>query len=175
MSKLLRLFLMLFLVFPPQTVHAWSEGGHHLIAAIAFSLLTDQEQDELLAVLKQHPRFAEDFVPPDKLANDEERTRWIVGRAGYWPDVARKQPKYHRATWHYELGPTIVLGSPDGIAVPYNAFDERAVTSKFSSRKPCISASALRNLRHSCDSLSDRIKQASTISGCRNVGSLQPV
>jgi hypothetical protein len=118
MSKLLRLFLVIFLVFPPQTVHAWSEGGHHLIAAIAFSLLSDQERSELLAVLKQHPRFAEDFVAPEKLANDEERTRWLVGRAGYWPDVARKQPKYHRSTWHYELGPTIVLGNPDEIVVP---------------------------------------------------------
>jgi hypothetical protein len=118
MSKLLRLILLIFLVFPPQTVHAWSEGGHHLIAAIAFSLLTDQEQTELLTVLKQHPRFAEDFVPPEKIANDEERTRWLVGRAGYWPDVARRQPKYHRSTWHYELGPTIVLGNPVGIVVP---------------------------------------------------------
>ena len=110
--------ILAILILLPGRSHAWSEGGHHLIAAIAFSLLTDQEQDELLAVLKQHPRFAEDFVPPEKLANDEERTRWLVGRAGYWPDVARKQPKYHRSTWHYELGPTIVLGNPDGIAVP---------------------------------------------------------
>jgi hypothetical protein len=118
MSKLLRLILVVLLLCPPQAVHAWSEGGHHLIAAIAFSLLTDQERTELLSVLKNHPRFAEDFVPPEKLANDEERTRWLVGRAGYWPDVARKQPKYHRSTWHYELGPTIVLGTPDGIVVP---------------------------------------------------------
>jgi hypothetical protein len=118
MSKLLRLYLVLFLVFSMQTVHAWSEGGHHLIAAIALSFLTDQERSELLDLLKQHPRFAEDFVPPEKLANDEERTRWLVGRAGYWPDVARTQPKYHRSTWHYERGPTIVLGKPDGIAVP---------------------------------------------------------
>jgi hypothetical protein len=118
MSKLVRLVLMFFLVFPPQIVHGWSEGGHHLIAAIAFSLLSDQERSELLAQLKQHPRFAEDFVPPENLANDEEQTRWLVGRAGYWPDVARRQPTYHRSTWHYELGPTIVLGNPDGIAVP---------------------------------------------------------
>jgi len=118
MSKLLRLILVVLLLCPPQAVHAWSEGGHHLIAAIAFSLLTDQERSELLAVLKQHPRFAEDFVPPEKFANDEERTRWLVARSGYWPDVARKQPKYHRSTSHYELGPTIVLGNPDGIVVP---------------------------------------------------------
>ena len=110
--------LIALLILLPGRSHAWSEGGHHLIAAIAFGLLTDQEQVELLAVLKQHPRFAEDFVPPEKLANDEERTRWLVGRAGYWPDVARRQPKYHRSTWHYELGPTIVLGDADRIEVP---------------------------------------------------------
>lgn len=118
MRKSTAVILILLLIVHPGACFAWSEGGHHLIAAIAFSLMTDQERAELLDVLKKHPRFAEDFVPPEKLANDEERTLWLVGRAGYWPDVARKQPKYHRSTWHYELGPTIVLGKPDGIAVP---------------------------------------------------------
>ena len=118
MRKSTAVILILLLIVPPRACFAWSEGGHHLIAAIAFSLLTNQEQAELLDVLKQHPRYAEDFVPPEKLANEEERTRWLVGRAGYWPDIARKQPKYHRSTWHYELGPTIVLGNADGIEVP---------------------------------------------------------
>jgi hypothetical protein len=118
MRKSTAVILILLLIVHPGACFAWSEGGHHLIAAIAFSLLTDQERSELLAVLKQHPRFAEDFVPPEKLANDEEQTRWLVGRAGYWPDVARKQLKYHRSTWHFELGATIVLGKSDGIAVP---------------------------------------------------------
>ena len=117
--KIIIYFFVLFVAcFPPRLAFAWSEGGNHLIAAIAFSLLTDQERAELLDVLKNHPRFAEDFVPPEKLANDEERTRWLVGRAGYWHDVARRQPIYHRSTWHYELGPTIVLGKSDGITVP---------------------------------------------------------
>jgi hypothetical protein len=118
MRKSTAVILILLLIVHPGACFAWSEGGHHLIAAIAFSLLTDQERSELLDVLKKHPRFAEDFVPPEKLANDEERTRWLVGRAGYWPDVARKQPKYHRSTWHYELGPTIVLGQADTLEVP---------------------------------------------------------
>jgi hypothetical protein len=118
MRKAASLIMILFLVLPPRTCFAWSEGGHHLIAVIAFSLLAEHERAELIAVLKQHPRFAEDFVPPESLPNEEERTRWLVGRAGYWPDVARRQPKYHRSTWHYELGPTIVLGNADGIEVP---------------------------------------------------------
>jgi hypothetical protein len=57
-----------------------------LIAAVAFSLLTDKEKNESLDVLKKHPRYAEDFVPPEKLPNDEERTRWLLGRSGYWPE-----------------------------------------------------------------------------------------
>jgi hypothetical protein len=118
MRKAASLILILLFVLPPRTCFAWSEGGHHLIAVIAFSLLTEQERAELLTVLKQHPRFAEDFIPPEKLPNEEEQIRWLVGRSGYWPDVARKQPKYHRSTWHYELGPTIVLGNSDGIEVP---------------------------------------------------------
>ncbi len=84
----------------------------------SLSLLTDKEKNELLDVLKQHPRFDQDFVPPDKLPNEEERTRWLVGRSGYWPDVARKQPQYHRSTWHYELGPSLIIGSKDKLSVP---------------------------------------------------------
>jgi len=79
----------------PSPAFSWSEGGHHLIAAVALSLLTEKEQAEPISVLQKHPRYAEDFVPPEKLPNDEERTRWIVGRSGYWPDVARRQPIYH--------------------------------------------------------------------------------
>ena len=118
MRKTASLILILFLVLPPRTCFAWSEGGHHLIAVIAFSLLAEHEREELIAVLKQHPRFAEDFVPPESLPNEEERTRWLVGRAGYWPDVARRQSNYNRSTWHYELGPTIVLGQADTLEVP---------------------------------------------------------
>lgn len=117
MNKITTLVLVVLLLLP-SPVFAWSEGGHHLIAAVAFSLLTEKERSELLAVLKEHPRFAEDFVPPEKLPNEEERIRWIVGRSGYWPDVARKQPLYHRSTWHYELGPSLILGEQGKLAVP---------------------------------------------------------
>ena len=83
MSKVIHrfiVFVLVLLIALPTKLLAWSEGGHHLIAAVAFSLLTDKEKNELLDVLTQHPRFDQDFVPPDKLPNDEERTRWLVGR-----------------------------------------------------------------------------------------------
>jgi hypothetical protein len=95
LNRLIASALILVFLLPSQLCHAWSEGGHHLIAAVAFSLLTEKEQAELISVLQKRPRYAEDFVPPEKLPNEEEHTRWLVGRSGYWPDVARRQPIYH--------------------------------------------------------------------------------
>ena len=71
-----------------------------------------------IAILEKHPRFAHDFAPPEKLPNDAEKLRRRIGRAGYWPDVARSQPKYHRSTWHYELGPALVIGDKEAMKVP---------------------------------------------------------
>jgi hypothetical protein len=118
LNRLTASALIVIFLLPSQLCHAWSEGGHHLIAAVALSLLTEKEQAELISVLQMHPRYAEDFVPPEKLPNEEEKIRWIVGRSGYWPDVARKQPKYHRSTWHYELGPSLVIGDRTKLLVP---------------------------------------------------------
>ena len=111
MKHIFCLTLSLVLIFPPQTVCAWSEGGHTIIAMMAFDLLEKEEQAKLIAILQQHPRFAEDFSPPKNLANEHEIMRWHFGRAGYWPDVARIQPKYSRPTWHYDPGPTLVIGN----------------------------------------------------------------
>jgi hypothetical protein len=116
-TRIIAIICIIVVAFP-LPAGAWSEGGHHLIAAVAFSLLSDKEKSELLEVLKEHPRFAEDFVSPEKLPNEEEETRWLVGRSGYWPDVARSQPQYNRSTWHYELGPSLIIGSKDKLAVP---------------------------------------------------------
>lgn len=95
--------------------HAWSESGHHLVALLAFDELTPNEQQKLLAILAAHPRFVEDFTPPEKIQNVD---RFRVGTAGYWPDIARSQPKYNRPTWHYQLGATMTLGDPSQLQVP---------------------------------------------------------
>ncbi len=118
MKKLTCLFLILILAIPPLPAYAWSEGGHHLIALMAFDLLNKNEQSKLVSILEKHPRFVEDFAPPEKLPNDEEKLRWRIGRAGYWPDVARSQPKYNRPTWHYELGPALIIGDKANMKVP---------------------------------------------------------
>ena len=91
-------------------VLAWSECGHHIIAVMAFDQLPPERKAELLRILKEHPRFAEDFKVPEKVKNADH---WLIGRAGYWPDVVRNGTgkPYHRSTWHYQLGATDVIGS----------------------------------------------------------------
>ena len=115
MKKLLCLMLSLLLILPPLPAQAWSEGGHHLISVLAFRQLPKDKQDELIRILKAHPRFEQDFKLPSKVRNADE---WLIGRAGYWPDVARSQPQYNRPNWHYQLGPVLTVGSVEPPAVP---------------------------------------------------------
>lgn len=105
---------MLFLLLG-QTGNAWWECGHHIIALLAYEQLSPPEQKELYRLLKSHPRFELDFVPPLKTSNV---MRWQIGHAGYWPDVARKVEKYHRSSWHYQLGSTLDIGNVNSPSDP---------------------------------------------------------
>ncbi len=114
---IIRRFLVavLFVALLPRCVAAWSESGHHLIALLAFDDLTPEEQGRLLEILAAHPRYVEDFTPPEKIRNAD---RFRAGTAGYWPDIARSQPTYNRPSWHYQLGATLTLGDPSQLQVP---------------------------------------------------------
>jgi len=74
------------------------------------------EQKQLQELLRQHPRFAEDFAAPENAKASEQLAHWYIGRAGYWPDVARSQPDFNRPTWHYQPGSSLTIG--DAVNVP---------------------------------------------------------
>src|SRR5262245_4093128 len=89
---------------------AWHDGGHQIVASIAFKRLTTQEQTKIANLLKNHPRFDDDFKPqmPSAIAaaNKATQNEWIFMRAAIWPDVARKLPDpikddFHRPEWHF--------------------------------------------------------------------------
>lgn len=103
--------------FMPVTsaAHAWSECGHHIITLLAYDQLNESDKATLLEILKEHPRYTEDFEPSPKI---DDVKRWRIGRIGYWPDVARSQPKYNRPTWHYQLGANLVVGDESKVNVP---------------------------------------------------------
>lgn len=88
---------------------AWWDGGHKIVASIAFRRLTNAEQERIVAILRHHPRFKTDFLEaaPAETANDADlRREWFFQQAAVWPDLARNFERadleaYHRPTWHY--------------------------------------------------------------------------
>ena len=118
MKNIIVFFVSLIALIQPLPAFAWSECGHAIITLLAYDMLGPEEKGKLVEILKHHPQFADDFTPPKGLPNEEENLRWQIGRIGYWPDVARRQPKYHRSTWHYELGPSLVIGDVSKQIVP---------------------------------------------------------
>jgi hypothetical protein len=118
MRKIVCAALVVVLLTPAGYARAWSEGGHHLIALMAYKLLSKEEQTKLRAILEKHPRFEQDFAAPKQLSDAEEIANWRIGRAGYWPDIARRQPVYNRPKWHYELGQALIVGDAMKLSVP---------------------------------------------------------
>jgi hypothetical protein len=109
-------FLLAFAaILQPTPIYAWSEAGRFLIALMAFDQLGKKDQQKVIETLKHHPRFIEDFTPPSK---ESDPQRWQIGHMGYWADQARKQPKYNRPNWHYEIGSSITIGDKSKMRIP---------------------------------------------------------
>lgn len=86
---------------------AWSQAGHKIAASIAYRLVTPERRKEIADLLRQHPRYNEDFaakMPKD--LPEESVDEWLWQQASYWPDLCRGFPDdlkaiYHHGTWHY--------------------------------------------------------------------------
>jgi hypothetical protein len=101
LARLLALSLLLALGWARPSA-AWTKAGHMEIAAFAYDALPAPTRAELVALLRKHPRFQQDFVAqlPAQLSPEEE-ARWIFLWAAVWPDLARAQPEFDRSNWHY--------------------------------------------------------------------------
>lgn len=89
---------------------AWWDFSHNLTGEIAFAQLTPATRASLATILQAHPRLQADFMDamPAAIRSSDADTRlsWLLGRAAYWPDLARDFPepdrsRYNRPTWHY--------------------------------------------------------------------------
>ena len=89
---------------------AWHDVAHRYTAELAFASISAATQREVTAVLREHPRYQEDFaayMPAEIAAGSEyEQGEWLLEQASIWPDLARDFPddersKYNRSTWHY--------------------------------------------------------------------------
>ena len=93
-----------------QIAGAWNARGHMLVSLVAWEQLQPEVRDEVVAILKKHARFKQDFL--DKMPNviksqpQAVQDKWIFIHASTWPDIARRfkgntRKRYHHGTWHY--------------------------------------------------------------------------
>ncbi len=93
---------------------AWSEAGHKIVGSIAFRQLTPEQQAKVVAILKNHPRWQEDFASkmPAELTTDAEKNEWIFQQAAVWPDLVKSlrgdASKFNHPAWHYIDLPTFL-------------------------------------------------------------------
>ncbi len=108
-QSLLSLLLVLMIAFSAPAL-AWDAVGHRVSAMVAVEFLEPGVREGLVAVLRGHPRFQEDFLDavPGFIdtADQVEFETWLLGQAAFWPDIARGLPRgererYHRGNWHY--------------------------------------------------------------------------
>ena len=103
-----RLLFALSLIAICSTAYAWSEAGHKIVGSIAFRQLSPEKQAKIVAILKNHPRWKEDFESkmPAELTTEEDQNEWIFQQAAIWPDLARSfqgetRKEFTHSSWHY--------------------------------------------------------------------------
>src|SRR5471030_2863363 len=84
--------------------YGWGPAGHKIVASIAFRRLTVEEQQIIVDLLRQHPRFSEDFQ--DRMPSGVDENEWIFQQAAIWPDLAKGLPagpkqQFSRPAWHF--------------------------------------------------------------------------
>jgi hypothetical protein len=129
MTRKLAVAVVLAYLLAASPCMAWHEVGHILTVLVAYKQLSpgntpSETVKRLVAILKHHPRFQEDFAAamPKGLTEDGE-ARWLLCRASVWPDQIRtdrdnppsfpaeqgKQGSFHRGNWHYIDTPLCIL------------------------------------------------------------------
>lgn len=105
-----KLCVFIMLLGMSSRVEGFSQGGHRIIAEIAWQQMRPGQRAYCVALLKQHPRWKEDFLDnlPDNLKRGEQadRDHWLFLHASVWPDITyrfkgRLREQYHRGPWHY--------------------------------------------------------------------------
>ena len=130
--KFLLLLLLLVSAANWQIIYGWNFTSHGIIAIIAYDLMDTESRNNVLELIKHHPRYQEDFIDamPDtsKFWTQTEREQWIFAQIARWSDIARGfkdevRDKYHHSTWHYiNLGvfPNEKLKEQFGTTLPSN-------------------------------------------------------
>lgn len=114
-SRVLCLLSVISLLATVHNARAWSDGGHLLIAAIAYKQLPPAARTNVAKMLKHHPSFAtwkQQASKSPEIPLDE----FIFMRAGLWADDIKYSRHPDRAenkpSWHYVNYPLVPPGDP---------------------------------------------------------------
>lgn len=107
---------IVFLLLCGSKSPGFSPGGHRVIAEIAWRQLDETTRSACVSLIKQHPRFEQDFLGwmPDSVRSGTEQLRdhWIFLEAACWADYPSRYEdeqlkwQYRRGPWHYVNFPT---------------------------------------------------------------------
>lgn len=110
------LALLVSITLLTNQAKAWWDGGHKMIALIAYEHLTPEERSWVMKRLDAHPTRSELFDLPmqEELGNEvpkETRTQWFFAQNSIWCDLIRSREgfpnaatinrTYHHSGWHY--------------------------------------------------------------------------
>lgn len=119
------LVCLVLVLFSASNVLAWGVHGHRVVASIAFRRLDVAHRDAVVAILKEHPRFQQEFdeAMPANIegAGIATKNEWLFQQAALWPDIARDyhgnlREKFHRPNWHF-INQPIFLTAADETAL----------------------------------------------------------
>ncbi len=138
-------------------IQAWNSLGHKVVAEIAWQQLDASTRENVVAVLRRHPRFDTDFVlkmDDDVAMGDKEKQdHWIFQQAATWPDIIRKNKTYDRPEWHYIDIPQYL--DPSDRA----AFDKRLpvnVSTEYPGHTPLDKMNVVQAIRHCQKAISSK-------------------
>lgn len=112
-SRILALSCATAMLLLPFSATAWDAVGHRLSADVAWSLMSADTREQVMSILRAHPRFEQDFVdamPDDIKATDRDtQSQWQLGQAAIWPDIARgfegdDGARFDHPNWHWVDG-----------------------------------------------------------------------
>lgn len=119
---------LLTLLLSP-TLYGWNFAGHKIASQITWDVLDQGARNNVVAILKGHPRYGHDFeqeMPSwAREGTDDERGRWLLQQAAVWPDIVRdtgqptRREQYNRPKWHYVDRP-LFLSDEDQAALQGN-------------------------------------------------------
>lgn len=121
------LTLTALLLAAPAAARAWNKSGHMVTGAMVYRELkaadagkpvSAQAVPKVVALLKQHPWYEDDWLPRVEAlgaADPESHDLYLFMLAARWPDDARDDPDLHCELCHYINYPYKPPGQPAGV------------------------------------------------------------